>query len=509
MTRDWSKDHLTIGVVGTGAMGRGIAQVSATGGMDVLMHDAVAGSAEKARAAIVEQLRSLQAKGRMAEADVDAAAARLKVVGSTADLAPCDVVVEAIFEDLEAKRALFRELETALRPEAIIASNTSSIRIASIAAACARRDRVAGLHYFNPVPLMKLFEVIRAAETAPWVVAALTALGRRQGRVPVSVGDTPGFLVNLGGTAIGTEGLRIYQEGVATPAQIDAVMRDACGFRMGPFELMDLTGIDVNFPARRIIYEGFFHDRRMTPSPLHEGMLHAGRLGRKTKGGWYDYDEKGNKIDSGADTAPSAPAASAVVAAEPLPASIAALLRAAGVAIVEKDDGASPIVVAPIGDDCATTVARLGCDRRRTVAVDPTGNVAARATVMSAPGADRGARDGVVAALLKGGAKVTAINDSPGFIGQRIRGQIANLGCEMAQQRIATPQDIDTAMTLGLNYPLGPLAIVDDLGVRTTFDIMSRLQAITGDDRYRPSQWLRRRAMLGLPAHTPDEPAGD
>ena len=132
------------------------------------------------------------------------------------------------------------------------------------------------MHYFNPVPLMKLVEVIRAADTAQWVVDAMVALGKRQTRVPVVVGDTPGFLVNLGGTAIGTEGLRIYQEGRATPSQVDAVMRDTCGFRMGPFELMDLTGIDVNFPARKIIYEGFFHDRRMTPSPYHESLYAAG-----------------------------------------------------------------------------------------------------------------------------------------------------------------------------------------------------------------------------------------
>ena len=505
MARDWSKDDLTVGVVGTGAMGRGIAQVSATGGMQVLMHDAMPGNAEKSRTMIVDQLKSLQAKGRMSEADVAAASGRLKVVEDMAALAPCDVAIEAVFEDLEVKRKLFKELEKVLRPEAIIASNTSSIRIASIAAACDRRQRVAGLHYFNPVPLMKLVEVIRGAETASWVTDALMALGKRQGRVPVSVGDTPGFLVNLGGTAIGTEGLRIYQEGVASPAQIDAIMRDACGFRMGPFELMDLTGIDVNFPARRIIYEGFFHDRRMTPSPLHEGMFHAGRLGRKTKAGWFDYDEKGGKIDPGADAATSAAPAAAVFAAEPLPASVAALLQASGASILAKDDGKAPILVAPIGDYCTTTVARLGLDPARTVAIDPTGNVAARATLMCCPAASAVIRDSVVALLAKAGGKITVINDSPGFVAQRVRGQIANLGCEMAQQRIATPADIDTAMTLGLNYPLGPLAIVDDLGVRTTFDILTRLQAITGDDRYRPSQWLRRRALLGLKAATPDE----
>ncbi|MEO8559326.1 MAG: 3-hydroxyacyl-CoA dehydrogenase [Rhodospirillales bacterium] len=502
MTMDWSKDAVRLGVVGTGAMGRGIAQVSATGGMDVMMFDAAPGGAAKARGAIVELLKSLVAKGRMSEAEVAAAEQRLKAVDNIADLAPCDVVIEAVFEDLAVKRALFKELEAALKPDAIIASNTSSIRIASIAASCQQRGRIAGMHYFNPVPLMKLVEVIRSADTAPQTVEALTAIGKRQGRVPVTVGDTPGFLVNLGGTAIGTEGLRIYQEGVATPSQIDAVMRDTCGFRMGPFELMDLTGIDVNFPARRIIYEGFFHDRRMTPSPLHESLFHAGRLGRKTKAGWYDYNDKGEKIDHGADATSDVAPAMTIVVPEPIPTPLMVLLRDAE--IVTKDDGKSPILLAPVGEDCSSACIRAETDPKRTIAIDALGDVAKRVTIMTAPAAKKSVRDSVVALLLAAGTKVTVINDSPGFIGQRIRCMIANLGCEMAQQRIASPADIDTAMTLGLNYPQGPLAMADTIGVRLVFTILTRIQAITGDDRYRPSQWLRRRALLGLPAATLD-----
>jgi 3-hydroxybutyryl-CoA dehydrogenase len=280
-------------------------------------------------------------------------------------------------------------------------------------------------------------------------------------------------------------------------------MRDACGFRMGPFELMDLTGIDVNFPARRIIYEGFFHDRRMTPSPLHESLFHAGRLGRKTKAGWYDYNEQGEKIDPGADATTSVAPAKTIVVPEPVPTSVLKLLANAD--IIDKDDGKSPIVLAPVGEDCASACVRAETEHRRTVAIDAIGNVAKRATVMTAPGARKQYRDSVIALLIAGGTKVTAINDSPGFIGQRIRCMIGNLGCEMAQQRIASPADIDTAMTLGLNYPQGPLAMVDEMGIRMVFTIMTRLQAITNDDRYRPSQWLRRRALLGMPAATPDE----
>ena len=269
MALDVNRPDLVVGVVGTGAMGRGIAQVTAQGGIKAIMYDAAAGGAAKARTAILDVLKGLVAKGRLTDADLAKADANLAVADTLEDLKACHVVVEAVFENLEVKQKLFGELEAVVSPETILASNTSSIRIASIARALKHRDRVCGMHYFNPVPLMKLVEVIRAADTAQWVTDAMVALGKRQTRVPVVVGDTPGFLVNLGGTAIGTEGLRIMQEGRATPSQIDAVMRDSCGFRMGPFELMDLTGLDVNFPARKIIYEGFFHDRRMTPSPYH------------------------------------------------------------------------------------------------------------------------------------------------------------------------------------------------------------------------------------------------
>ncbi len=504
MSLDISRPDLVVGVVGTGAMGRGIAQVSAQGGIRTIMYDAAPDGAATARGAIVATMKGLVDKGRLTAEAFAVAERNLEVADSLPALAACHVVIEAVFESLEVKQKLFAELESVVGEATVIASNTSSIRIASIARSLKKRDRVCGMHYFNPVPLMKLVEVIRAAETAPWVVDAMVALGKRQTRVPVVVGDTPGFLVNLGGTAIGTEGLRIYTEGRATPSQIDAVMRDAGGFRMGPFELMDLTGIDVNFPARRIIYEGFFHDRRLTPSPYHESLFHAGKLGRKTGSGWYAYDAKGGKVDPGPDLAVSAAAAPKVVAAEQASDKVTALLMAAGTTVVAHDDGQSPIIVTPLGDDCTTACVAGGLDPKRTVAIDPTGAVEKRVTIMMAPGGDVVARDAVAAALVAAGTKVTAIKDCPGFVLQRMRTMIANLGCEMAQIGIASPEDVDTAMTLGLNYPQGPLAMADMMGVKDTHAILERLQAITGDDRYRPSQWLRRRAQLGLSATTPE-----
>jgi 3-hydroxybutyryl-CoA dehydrogenase len=502
MALDVNRPDLTVGVVGTGAMGRGIAQVTAQGGMKAIMFDSAPGGGAKAKAAILDTLKGLVAKGRLTDADLARTDANLAIADRLEDLGRCHVAIEAVFENLEVKQKLFGELEAVLAPEAIIASNTSSIRIASIARALKHRERVCGMHYFNPVPLMKLVEVIRAADTAPWVVDAMVALGKRQTRVPVVVGDTPGFLVNLGGTAIGTEGLRIFQEGRASPSQVDAVMRDTCGFRMGPFELMDLTGIDVNFPARKIIYEGFFHDRRMTPSPYHESLYAAGKLGRKTGGGWYAYDPKGAKIDPGADHLPSVVPAASVVVTDTHNDKLVNLVMASGAKPLGADDGRSPILVAPVGKDCTATVVERNLDRRRTVAVDLTGDIAKRLTIMTAPGADELVRDAAAAILTRTGAKVTLIKDSPGFIAQRMVAMIANLGCEMAMIGIASAADVDTAMTLGLNYPHGPLALADWLGVKQCHEILVQLQDITGDDRDRPSQWLRRRALLGLSATT-------
>jgi 3-hydroxybutyryl-CoA dehydrogenase len=294
MTLDINRPDLTVGVVGTGAMGRGIAQVTAQGGIKAIMYDAAAGGAARAKAGILDVLKGLVAKGRLTDADLAKTGANLGVAETLDGLKNCHTVVEAVFENLEVKQKLFGELEAVIAPDAILASNTSSIRIASIARALKHRDRVCGMHYFNPVPRMKLVEVIRAADTAQWVVDAMVALGKRQTRVPVVVGDTPGFLVNLGGTAIGTEGLRIMQEGRATPSQVDAVMRDTCGFRMGPFELMDLTGIDIGYLTKmdRFAESG---DPKDQPSKSVSALVERGELGRKTGRGWYDYDQSGTR----------------------------------------------------------------------------------------------------------------------------------------------------------------------------------------------------------------------
>ena len=485
-----------VGVVGVGAMGQGIVQVTVQGGMRCLILDARPGAAEAARETIAGRLERLVEKGRIGVSGAAAATARIEVIGDFAALAPCDAVIEAIFEEIEVKREAFARIEAAVSADCLIASNTSSIPIASIARDCQRRDRIAGMHFFNPVPLMKLVEVIRAADTSDATVEALSALGRRMGRTPVTVKDSPGFLVNLGGRAYTTEGLRIAHEGVATPARIDAIMRDCRHFRMGPFELMDLTGIDVNYPVSMIIHEGYLYDPRIKTAPNHQAMADAGHHGRKTGRGWFAY-EGGKPLERpSADHLTDAAPAATVRLAEPDEA-----LEAFCAAVGLRGGGTGPSLAAPIGEDATQVALRTGVAHRVLVALDLTGDTSKRVTAMTAPGADGQALDMVAAAIIASGRAVTAIKDSPGFVGQRICAMIANLGCYMAEIGLAAPGDIDLAMQLGLNYPLGPLALAEDMGAMNTLRILEQLQAITGEDRYRPTMWLKRRARLGLPVH--------
>lgn len=494
-------EGLSVGVVGCGAMGQGIIQVSLQGGLKVVAYDAKEGGARAGADKVFERLDRLVEKERIGAADAEAMKGALTVAEELSDLAPCQLVVEAVFEDIGVKHEVFGKLEAVVAADAILASNTSSLPIGSIARPLRHPERVAGLHFFNPVPLMRLVEVIKGPATGDTVAEALTVIGERMGRVPVVVKDSPGFLVNHGGRAFTTEGLALLHEGVATEAQIDAIMRDCGHFRMGPFELMDLTGIDVNYPVSMIVFEQFMNDPRLRTFPQHRALYDAGRFGRKTGIGHFRYDEEGGKVDPPSpDHVTDAEPAEIVACATPDDAELAEVIERFGL-VVKPDDGTLPVLATFHGEDATGFVTRSGADPRRLVAIDATGDTSKRLTLMQAPGGDRRLLDAVAAAVSAKGVAATVIRDSPGFVLQRMRAMIANLGCEMAQIGLAAPEDIDTAMKLGLNYPMGPLEIVDDLGAARTFAIMREIQAATGDPRYRPSLWLRRRALLGLGAH--------
>ena len=480
-----------LGVVGAGPMGAGIAQIGLTAGLEVVLYDVSAEAMEKAASEIHARIARLEEKGQLAAGFADAAKARLVLASELSAFAASEVVIEAIVERLDVKQKIFADLEAVVSPQAVLATNTSSLSIAAIAARCAHKERVCGLHFFNPVPLMKLVEVIVAPATSPRVAALAEAVSRQIGKTPVTVKDAPGFLVNLQGRAYALEGLAIAQEQVADPATIDRIMRDAAGFRMGPFELMDLTGIDVNYAATTYIYEGYQHDPRLKTTTLHQLMSNAGLFGRKTKRGFFDYAEGATFAPSPAAPETPAPVRPRIGEGE----GWEAITRLSGF-----EAGGEVTLIAPIGEDCATACARLGLDPKTTVAVDLTAAGGGHLTLMSAIGG--GASAARTADWLRGlGFKVEVIQDSPGFVLQRILAMVANLGCELAQIGVATPADIDLAMKLAQNYPRGPLEWAQWLGLSKTLTIMLQLQAITGSDRYRPSLWLRRRAILGLPVH--------
>ena len=484
-----------IAVIGAGAMGQGIVQVSVQGGLQAYIFDREEGGAEAAKATIAKRLERLVEKERISQEACQQAISLMQPVSKLEGIADADFVVEAVFEDLQVKHEIFTRLENIVSESCILASNTSSIPIASIASVCRHPSRIAGLHFFNPVPLMQLVEVIVAAATSQKTTDALVALGKQMTRTPVVVKDSPGFLVNMGGRAFTTEGLAIDQDRVATPEQIDAIMRDCYGFRMGPFELMDLTGIDVNYPVSQIIYNGFMQDARLRTSYTHKAMVDAGRLGRKTGQGWFSYEDGKMVNPPSPDFIPQYQVCPVAVASDSP--ELISLCKELGLEI-SADDGVCPLVAAPIGTDASETALQCGADARRLVCIDPVGNLEKRVVLMMAPGGDKSAAEKVAAGIIIGGRAVTLIRDSAGFVGQRLAAMVANLGCFMADIGLASPNDIDIAMRLGLNYPKGPLELADHLGADTVFTIMQEMHRISGDDRYRPSLWLRRHAQLNL-----------
>ncbi len=506
MKLDVSRPDLTVGVIGTGAMGRGIVQVTVAGGITVLMTDARAGAAAEAKEFIGKMLDRAAEKGQMTKEDAAAATARIKIVDSHKDMKPCHVVIEAIVENLDAKRALFAELEEIVTPECILVSNTSSLPVTTIGAKLKTAHRFAGFHFFNPVPLMKLVEVISGLLTEDWVCEALMALGKRMTREPVRLTDAPGFLVNQVGRGFSLEAAHLVYEGVATFADVDRVMRDVGGFRMGPFELMDLTGLDVTQPASALIYNQFFQEQRYRPNLIMQSRYEAGVLGRKTKKGFYTYDAEMKAAQPPEKPVPAErPDSVWVSPAEPTGAAkLRELLSKLGANV---EQGAQPsakalILVTPVGEDATTAATSQGLDPNRVVAVDTLFPMVKRRTIMTTPLTDPAMRDAAHGLLASDGVPVTVCRDSPGFIAQRIVAMIVNIGCSIAQSRTASPADIDKAVTLGLNYPNGPFKFADVLGVQNIHRVLENMNRIYADPRYRPSIWLRRRAKLGVSALT-------
>ncbi len=493
----------TVGVCGTGAMGQGIAQMAAQAGSQVLLFDASALRAVQAQQAIGQQWQKMHDKGRITASQWENYQARLHTCESLKDLAPCQLVIEAIVENAQVKQALFAQLSEVISGEAILASNTSSLSITALAAGLPRPEQFAGLHFFNPVPLMKVVEVVPGLATAPAVCDKLKAYVLTMGHQAVLAQDTPGFIVNHAGRGYGTEALRIVGEGVADFATIDRILRDQVGFKLGPFELMDLTALDVSHPVMESIYHQYFEEPRYRPSVITAQRLAGGWLGRKSGQGFYTYTD--GKAQTPAEaTAPThtnlPPVWVSARAARR--AELLQLLKNLGASI---ETGAAPsnqalCWVAPLGFDVTTCAIVERLDPARTLGIDMLmpDEATQRRVLATNPATRSDMRDAAHALMASDGKAVSVIQDSGGFVTQRVVAHIVNIASDMCQQGICSPADLDTAVTLGLGYPLGPLALGDRLGADNLLEVLFNLQTVYGDPRYRPSPWLRRRGALGL-----------
>jgi 3-hydroxybutyryl-CoA dehydrogenase len=282
---------ISVGIIGSGAMGSGIAQVVATAGHEVYVLDKNADALQRASKQLKATLEKLAAKEKITAAQSEAIFNRIHFVNELSTFADCGLVLEAIVEDLEVKQSVFKELETVVSDECILASNTSSLSIASIASACKKPERFIGIHFFNPAPIMQLVEIIPAVQSREGLAEEVKELVKSWGKVPVLTKDTPGFIVNRVARPFYGEAIRIMEEGIADAATIDWAMTELGGFRMGPFTLMDFIGHDVNYRVTESVFASFFYDPRYKPSFTQKRLFEAGYLGRKTGRGFYNYAE--------------------------------------------------------------------------------------------------------------------------------------------------------------------------------------------------------------------------
>jgi 3-hydroxybutyryl-CoA dehydrogenase len=492
----------TVGIVGAGTMGAGIAQVAAVAGRRVLIADALPGAAARAVASVRDRVKAQVAKGRLS---VDPDALDLTAVESVAELAGCAVVIEAVVEDLAVKRALFAELEAVVAADAILASNTSSLSPTALAAGLTSPRRLVGLHFFNPVPAMRLVEVISGLATAPEVADAAAGLAAEWGKTVVRSTATPGFIVNRIARPFYAEAWRLYEEHATVPQHIDAVLTGAGGFRMGPFALMDLIGHDVNEAVTRSVWAAFGYDPRFAPSLAQRALVEAGWLGRKAGRGVYPAD--GAPAPAPAPAAPP-PAAVTEHAAHRAPSPLRPLLERAGVAIVPGDrdvaaaglpDGFVELPSGALLVLCeGVTATSLSAAFERPVIVadrvlDPA--TATAIAIAAADGCPPAVAAEAVGLLQAAGLDVYLIDDIPGLIVTRTVVMLANLAADALACGVATEPDIDNAMRLGVNYPLGPLAWARQWETGTVLRILDRLDDWYRDARYRPSPLLRRTVL--------------
>ncbi|MFI7139595.1 3-hydroxyacyl-CoA dehydrogenase [Streptomyces massasporeus] len=486
-----------VAVVGTGTMGQGIAQVALVAGHPVRLYDTLPGRAREAADAIGARLDRLVEKERLSDADRDAARARLLPAEDLPELADCALVVEAVLERLDVKQDLFRALEGIVADDCLLATNTSSLSVTAIGGALRNPGRFVGLHFFNPAPLLPLVEVVSGFATDVSSATRAYETARAWGKTPVACADTPGFIVNRIARPFYAEAFAVHEAQVADPATIDAVLRESGGFRMGAFELTDLIGQDVNESVTQSVWQSFFQDVRFTPSLAQRRLVESGRLGRKTGHGWYDHGEGAERPEP--DTAEKRQLPAYVVAEGDLgPASdLLELIREAGIPVRDdSDDDQGACLLLPSGGRLVLADGQTAVEYRDFVYFDlaldyrTAGRIALSASQDTSPQVLAEAI-GLFQAL---GKRVSVIGDVPGMIVARTVARIIDLAHDAVAKGVATEEDIDTAMRLGVNYPLGPFEWSRRLGRTWAYVLLDDLHRRDPCGRYAPSLALYRHA---------------
>ncbi|WP_369856608.1 3-hydroxyacyl-CoA dehydrogenase PaaH [Candidatus Thalassolituus haligoni] len=494
-----------VAVIGAGAMGAGIAQVAAQAGHPVKLYDNREGAAAQAIDTMAAQLNKLVARGKLTAEQRDAVLSRITPVDDIEALVDAKLVIEAIIENLDVKRSVLATLEDVCSDDCILASNTSSLSITSLAAGRRYPGRIVGMHFFNPAPIMKLVEVVSGLATDSNAASTVYDTALNWGKKPVHTRSTPGFIVNRVARPFYAESLRLLQEQASDCATLDALMRDAGGFRMGAFELTDLIGHDVNYAVTCSVFTAYYGDFRFQPSLIQKELVDAGYLGRKASRGFYHYGE-----------ATEQPLALTVTVSSDTPSGCVALgdvgllsvlvqrLAQAGISVDQ--ESASDAGVLRIGTaTVALTDGRLACQRAleegltNLVLIDLAldYNQASRLAISRAHNTSTDAVQQVVDCLAQAGIQVSELTDVPGLAVMRTVCMLANEGADAVLQGVGDAIGVDTAMCFGVNYPRGPLRWADQIGLAKVDQLLTYLQAVYGEDRYRPSLLIRRLALQG------------
>ena len=511
-----------VAVIGSGAMGAGIAQVAAAAGYRVKLYDTRPEAVSKALADIGKMYAKLAEKGRMTALQAQDATARLQAAGSLNEVAGAALVVEAIVENLDVKRSLFADLEALVSESCILATNTSSISVTAIAAKLRRPERLVGMHFFNPVPLMALVEVISGLATSEAVAATVYDTSIAWGKMPVHAKSTPGFIVNRVARPFYAEGWRLLSEQAGDAATIDAVLREAGGFRMGPFELMDLIGHDVNFSVTQSVFGAYFNDPRFTPSVLQQEMVNAGFLGRKSGRGFYRYGEGAGipaAREESAQPRPEVVALSSAVGSDGrghsgIVHALVQRLEASGINVTSRvtlegqvSDTAPALhcngAAIYLTDGRSATQRAHDNQHADTVLFDLALDYATakRVALARADQCSEVAYNAAVGLFQAAGFTVTRLDDVPGLAVMRTVAMLANEAADAVNQGVCTAAAVDIAMQKGVNYPRGPLAWADAVGVQHVVTVLHHLAQGYGEDRYRVSPLLRRKLANGASFH--------